>query len=384
MKILFICNYPLDNNKPMGGVESVIYSLMQAIKKNQEHNFYFLQIISQKSNKKLYIVKENRVKYYSLPYFNFLYSIIYTKKTIKSIVKDEKIDIINFIGSGPMLLKLPRKIDVPIVVTQHGVVSQELKYVSLINKPKFIIKTLVDKFYLPKFRYRIFISEYIKKIVSEQCHYAIIPNPIYVNVPQIEAKKTNVEKRRPEVIVVGNISRLKNQLLVILALNDLLKSGKDFQIKIIGNIKDRDYYKELRTRIDNDENISSRLSIIKGLNRDETLFNIKNADILLVTSLQENLPMVIGEAMLLSKIVVAPEIGGIPEMIINNKTGYIYKPNDVKSLCDALSHALEINQKNEILIEMAKNWAVQTYSPENVFIKTIDFFKDILDGNKKQ
>jgi len=381
MKILFICNIPL--NTSMGGVEAVIYSLIQALKKNKNHNYYFLQVNASKENKTLIIKQEESIKYFFLPHYNFIFSIFYTRKKIKSIIDNEKIEIINFIGSGPMLLKLPKKINVPIVITQHGIVEKELKYVSLINKPKFIFKTLIDKFYLPKFGYRIFISEYIKSMTREKCFYSIIPNPIYVNTSILEMVKSNRVQKRPEVIIVGNISKLKNQKLAILALNELLKFGYDFQIKIIGKIKDKSYFKKIKKMIKLNTNISSRVEIIDGLNRDETLLNMNKADILLVTSLHENLPMVIGEAMLLGKLVVAPDIGGIPEMISHNETGYIYKCNDLKSLCHTLSLALQKNLNNELIISNAKEFAFKNFDYDIVLSKTHEFFKIVLDEFKK-
>ena len=60
------------------------------------------------------------------------------------------------------------------------------------------------------------------------------------------------------------------------------------------------------------------------------------ADVLVFPSRQEGLPLSIIEAMAMKKPVVATKVGGIPELIINGKNGFLISPNDPKSLASAL------------------------------------------------
>ena len=50
----------------------------------------------------------------------------------------------------------------------------------------------------------------------------------------------------------------------------------------------------------------------------------------------ENAPMVIGEARSVGCPIIAPRIGGIPEIIKDNVDGILYTPNNVQELSDAL------------------------------------------------
>ncbi len=50
----------------------------------------------------------------------------------------------------------------------------------------------------------------------------------------------------------------------------------------------------------------------------------------------ENLPFSIAESFLFSKPVVGSDIGGIPELVINDKTGYLFESGNVESLRDKL------------------------------------------------
>jgi glycosyltransferase involved in cell wall biosynthesis len=50
----------------------------------------------------------------------------------------------------------------------------------------------------------------------------------------------------------------------------------------------------------------------------------------------DNLPTVIMEAMATGLPVVSTNIGGIPEMVIENETGFLVQPSDVAALADAI------------------------------------------------
>ena len=54
---------------------------------------------------------------------------------------------------------------------------------------------------------------------------------------------------------------------------------------------------------------------------------IRESDLMVVPSLSENYPGVIGEAQILGCTVAATNVGGIPEMIEDGVTGYLFEPN---------------------------------------------------------
>lgn len=64
----------------------------------------------------------------------------------------------------------------------------------------------------------------------------------------------------------------------------------------------------------------------------DTLAAIASADILVVASLMEGLPIVLMEAMALGTAVVAPRLAGIPELVDDGRTGLLFKPSDWREL----------------------------------------------------
>jgi glycosyltransferase involved in cell wall biosynthesis len=63
-------------------------------------------------------------------------------------------------------------------------------------------------------------------------------------------------------------------------------------------------------------------------------------DIFVLTSLWEGLPIVVLEAMAAGLPVVATDTGGISEVVLHGKTGYLVKPRDIQALRDRLKELL--------------------------------------------
>jgi len=75
--------------------------------------------------------------------------------------------------------------------------------------------------------------------------------------------------------------------------------------------------------------------------RDDVQSIMQDIDCLVVPSTMEGMPFVILEAMAASKPVIASEIYGIPEVLIEGETGFLVRSHDVDSLCVAMQRAVE-------------------------------------------
>jgi glycosyltransferase involved in cell wall biosynthesis len=69
------------------------------------------------------------------------------------------------------------------------------------------------------------------------------------------------------------------------------------------------------------------VSQMSRLDSQNIQLQMQSHDLLVVPSLSENSPNVIGEAQMSGLIVAAANVGGIPELINHNKTGFLFSPN---------------------------------------------------------
>ena len=63
----------------------------------------------------------------------------------------------------------------------------------------------------------------------------------------------------------------------------------------------------------------------------------RHADVAVLTSRSEGIPLVLMEAMARGRIVLAPAITGVPELVIPGKTGFLYAAGTLKDLVPRFS-----------------------------------------------
>ncbi len=107
-------------------------------------------------------------------------------------------------------------------------------------------------------------------------------------------------------------------------------------------------------------------------------------DVFVLTSLWEGLPIAVLEAMAAGLPVVATDTGGISEVVLHGKTGYLVKPRDVGALQDKLE---ELLMKPYLRKEFAK-LAIATlesneYSLDNMLKNTTQLYLDLFFGEGK-
>lgn len=129
--------------------------------------------------------------------------------------------------------------------------------------------------------------------------------------------------------IVGRIDVQKGHALLVKALPDILSHGKKIELLIFGE-GDENYKAEL---ISLSESLNiHHLITWKGFERNINLI-YENVDVLVVPSMEyESYPTTIMEAGLRGIPVVASDVGGIPEMIVDNVNGFIFKAGDLEAI----------------------------------------------------
>jgi glycosyltransferase involved in cell wall biosynthesis len=135
------------------------------------------------------------------------------------------------------------------------------------------------------------------------------------------------------LLAVGRLHPVKDHAFLVRACAELHGRKIPFQCFIVGEGTEHLALESLIQQCGLEENVHL-LGFVSQEKRD-SLYD--EADAVVLTSRSEGIPVVLMEAMARGKIVAAPAITGIPELVIPGKTGFLYKPGSMDDLVQCLS-----------------------------------------------
>jgi glycosyltransferase involved in cell wall biosynthesis len=175
----------------------------------------------------------------------------------------------------------------------------------------------------------ITISGYNRHYILERFP-GIDPRKIIVSrlgVDDVAGAEPAVTRRKSErhpltLLAVGRLHAVKDHAFLVRACARLREGGLDFQCLIAGEGPER---RRLESLIRQNQ-LEDRITLLGHAGRAELDALYERADAVVLTSRSEGIPLVLMEAMIRSRLVLAPAITGIPEVVIPGKTGFLYAP----------------------------------------------------------
>ena len=105
---------------------------------------------------------------------------------------------------------------------------------------------------------------------------------------------------------------------------------------------------------------------------------IKSSSVVVVPSRMESLPTTIKEAFYLNIPVVGSNVGGIPELIIDNKTGLLIPSENPDKLADAVNELLSNTEKAKKLANNGMDFVKKNMTWDIILPKYIQFYEDLI------
>jgi glycosyltransferase involved in cell wall biosynthesis len=135
----------------------------------------------------------------------------------------------------------------------------------------------------------------------------------------------------------ARLSPEKGISFLIRALKELSDRGKELELRLAGNGPSRDQLKELANNL----GVSENVKFIGFLNEDEIIGELRAADLFVLPSFIEGIPVAAMEAMAVGVPVIVTNIAGTSELVEDGKTGLLIRPSDSHALTDAIALAME-------------------------------------------
>ena len=183
------------------------------------------------------------------------------------------------------------------------------------------------------------------------------------------------------VLVPGRLTSWKGQELFIEAVNLVkIELGYEaFHVVILGSDQGRDLYKKKLIRLTEQYRLNNQIRFINHCKDMALAYQV--SDIVISPSIEpEAFGRVAVEAQSMEKLIIASNIGGSNETIVNEETGFLFKSGDAKSLSKRIIQAITMDESAIKLIgkEGRKN-IINKFNVEKMCFSTYSEYKRLLN-----
>ncbi len=193
--------------------------------------------------------------------------------------------------------------------------------------------------------------------------------------------KWEINKEKKIILVPGRLTSWKGQEMLIEAINlTKIELGYEaFHLVILGSHQGRDLYKKKLIRITEQYRLTNQIKFIDHCKDMALAYQV--SDIVISPSIEpEAFGRVAVEAQSMEKLIIASNIGGSNETIINEKTGFLFEAGDANSLSKKIIQAIKMDESSLKLMgkEGRKN-VIKKFNVEKMCFSTYSEYKRLVN-----
>ena len=360
-----------------GGAETGCYDIAHFLPENDCGSF-----VATSGGELLKFVKKDKVKIFRLPvHSKNPLIIIFNTLALITYVIFFKIDIIHARSRAPawscyFASLLTRRV---FVTTFHGTYNFKSKfkkfYNSVMLKAKLTIAGSNFIFTHINENYNEYLSKEKKLRVIFRGINVDYYNPKNISILKQEKLKQEwkLSSNKFTIILPGRLTYWKGQEKFIEALNILIEDYNftNFQAIILGSDQGRKVYTKKLINLVERYNLNKKIKFISHCKEMPLAYSL--ADVIVSASIEpEAFGRISVEAQSMGKPIIASNIGGSKETIVNKKTGFLYKYDDPRELAKSLNTVIQLSPEelksigNEGRKNITKKFDVETMCQSNL------------------
>ena len=296
------------------------------------------------------------------------------KSALKLILKENiNFDLIHahFIYyAGYVGAKLKEKYKKPLIITGHE--CDMCKFFEYKNFEKMTKYALGNADYVTT----VSKSNYEKLIELgvDKEKVTVIPNSydknIFKPIPEDCKDQLNIPKNKKIILSVGMLEEIKGHEYLIKAMRKVIDKKTDVLCIMVGSGQ----LKSKLQKLINDLDLEGYVRLVGAKPHDEIPLWMNASDLFVLPSLNEGNPTVMFECLGCGKPFVGTTVGGIPEVITNDKLGYLCEPKSPDELAEKILLALERKWDTKYVLNYAKKFSSDEIAKEifKIYEKVID------------
>jgi glycosyltransferase involved in cell wall biosynthesis len=214
---------------------------------------------------------------------------------------------------------------------------------------------------------------------------AIIPNGIdlseYVNLPPKGAfkKKFNIPEDRKIILYLGRIHKIKGIDILIKAYA-YLRNEINFRDAILVIIGPDDGYLNEVKRLAQALGVSNYVLFTGPLYGEDKLATYVDSEVYVLPSRYEIWGMTVLEAYACGKPIVASRVSGLKDLVIDEETGLLFEPGNVKQLAKSIFNLLNGNDVARKMGLKGKNFVRENFAIEKVVERLEKVYEEVVKG----
>lgn len=243
------------------------------------------------------------------------------------------------------------------------------------------LKRLVIRFILRRATRVVVLSEIWRSriaAIEPRAAIEVLPNPVDCQAYSHFALRTTRACRR--ILFLANFCERKGHFDALEAIRRLAPEFPDLRLALGGEDRDPGTRRQLE-RAAGEQGILDRIDFlgsVSGAAKDEAF---RDADILILPSHQENMPVSVMEGMAAALPVVATRVGAVGEMIDDGRTGFLIDAKDPAALADRLARLCHDPELARRLGREAQRYAIATWDADVVADANLALFTRLIGGD---
>ena len=235
------------------------------------------------------------------------------------------------------------------------------------------------------------ISENYQKFLNSKKKFLVIfrgINTEYFDSDTIKKKDIDklkatwkIEDNKKIILLPGRLTAWKGQEMFIEGINLFKQSNPelDFVAVILGDDQGRTVFRKKLERLVEQFNLTQNIKFVDNCNVMPVAYYI--SDVIVSSSIEpEAFGRVSVEAQAMKKPIIASNIGGSKETVIDNKTGLLFESGNPKSLCDKLNEIIKLDTLTLDLMgrEGRKN-VINRFNIDKMCLNTYSEYKKLIN-----
>jgi glycosyltransferase involved in cell wall biosynthesis len=261
----------------------------------------------------------------------------------------------------------------PSIITIHG----NMRLIAKMQRPRpfsfFWLAAQSETLAVPRARGVVCITNYTREAVAGLANKTwIVPNAVDASFFKVQPEIN--PDAAPVILFVGYICQRKNQNAFIRAL-DPMAANRKFRLVFLGGVTredpyGREFFELLRTRAWCEHG--------GFVDREKLKTWLHESTMLALPSLEDNCPMTVLEAAAASVPVVAANVGGVPDLVEDGKTGLLCDSQSAASMAGAVEKLLAQPQFARTLAMAANRRAHERFHPAIIARRHLEIYREVL------